>query len=234
MPKSGKQSKQNSSDTIDVPPAQSTIQQPLTELRFVQLIDEKLDKLSRVFLSQIQNLKTEVNALRVICKAQQEQLEAFEREKRQNNLIISGIAETDRNDPNYEESELKKIKQVCTFIEPTAIDSLNIVECFRLGRYTGKARPIKIKFMKTSSRNKILTGSKRLRGNQTFNNVYINPDESDLSRKENARLRKVASNLRKENPTNKVYIKQGKVFLDNIQRDIFDIGNQLFDEDCRD
>ena len=60
--------------------------------------------------------------------------------------------------------------------------------------------------------------------------LYINQDESPLSRKENYRLRRERNRLRiqEENKGKKIVISKGKLLVDDVIHDQFCIENQIF------
>ena len=99
-------------------------------------------------------------------------------------------------------------------------------------------RQIMIKFKTNKDKYEILRCSKLLKNwrddkdtSLGTRNIYINPDESPMTRKENARLRKERDRLRNldENAGKKIVIHKGKLKVDNIVHDELNIENQLFD-----
>ena len=60
--------------------------------------------------------------------------------------------------------------------------------------------------------------------------IYLSHDETPYQRKENARLRNIRNTLREEDKEKKknIIIRKGKVLVDDVEVDRFDITNQLF------
>ena len=100
-------------------------------------------------------------------------------------------------------------------------------------------RHILIELQNVETKYNILKESKRLKNWEEIDgkdvslgtkNIFINLDETPLTRKENTRLRKERNRLRslEENKEKKIFISKGKLKIDNIIHDEFKIENSLF------
>ena len=64
----------------------------------------------------------------------------------------------------------------------------------------------------------------KLRKLPNYQRVYVNPDCCFLDRREDKKLRDIAKRLRKDHPEKKVFVKNGKVIVDD---EVFFEGNPL-------
>ena len=147
-----------------------------------------------------------------------------ERIKLSTSLVISGIKESRNEKP----SETRKIvENLLNSVE----SEVEVLSAERVGRFDGKyPRLIKIKTEDKEERRKLLEQSNKLRKLPDYQQVYVNPDRCFLDRKEDKRLRNVAKFLRAKHPEKKVFIKNGKVIMDD---NVVEVGNplrHLFDE----
>ena len=67
-----------------------------------------------------------------------------------------------------------------------------------------------------------------IKKNPEEDKIYFSYDEPLLTRRENARLRKVKKDLSEQNPGSNVQLTKGKLLLNNIERDSFNLKNQVF------
>ena len=194
-------------------------------------IDEKID---RIAAEQVR-LDLELSKVKDIIVSQQQALEAHEGERRQLNLIFSGVPETDVEvgDEECLEDDEEKISFLCEKID-SEFCSRSIESYTRLGkRRLGINRLLKVKFTERSVRNATLYSQRKIREDQecvsSFGRVYINKDLSPLCRKEEKRLREVLHDEKKRaSPETKCFLKAGKLFRNSEVIDSFDIKNQLF------
>ena len=88
---------------------------------------------------------------------------------------------------------------------------------------------MKIKLRNEEDKRKLVTESRKLtRTTPDLHEIFVNFDESPLTRRENARLRTSRKDLKKANPDKEVTIRGRKVYLGNVVVDEFDILNQVF------
>lgn len=168
---------------------------------------------------EIKKQQNEINSLREIVIKQAQAIERMETINRNQYGIISGIPENDDDDL------LKK-----------TLDAINVTlpenSAKRIGKPdTNKRRLIRVKFNSEEERNNAVTKSRQiLSNNRIFKKVYINRDEAPLTRAENARLRQAKKELIKENEnhSDSIKISQGKLLMNGVEHDSFNLRNQIF------
>ena len=195
----------------------------------VTLDSASLESIRLLIRSELDPLKIELakfkrdnNMLKEIVASQQTMLEKQEIEKRANNIIVSGLP-----DNGSTASDLSSVNEILETVRSSYSNPpLRIIaeRVRRIGK-SSKDRPrllvatLEIK----EHRSEILRNSKNLKEN-------LSPNLPDLTRKENGRLRKAFKNSCQENPGSKVSIKFGKLLVNDVVTDHFNIGNQLFRE----
>lgn len=222
-----------------MPPKKSaSIDEPLTERRFCELLDLKLEtilesKLKSIIgplVTKIQELESKYCDLLEVCNklkvAQASQLansERLEVSARSKNIVVTGLQE----DGNTKE-EIQEIINIVTSTSSSTAATSNF-EFKRLGSHNSRPGPRPIQVVLTSDEISSLAkkNAKLLRQYQKFNNVYVNPDLPPTTRKENARLRQRAKEIRLQNPTATVYIRKGMLFHNSNKIDSFNLANQL-------
>ena len=187
----------------------------------------------------IENNETEIELLKRVIKEQQKAIDGFHKTNRENNLLISGVS--------YQDGEIliDKVKLILKQLgleNSDVIDDINDV--YRIGKKVAiddgadndDKRKIMLKFKSKGTKFKILHCTKLLKGWKENKervlgggNIFINHDESPMTRKENYRLRNERNRLRQlsENKDKQVIIYQGKLKIDNKVYDEFNIENQL-------
>lgn len=171
------------------------------------------------------------NVKDVIVK-QQEYIERIEKEKRECNLIFSGIPE---KEVTFHHELLSDDTEKVEALGQEIIESFSssmIASCSRLGR-NGDKRPLLVKFYNTNVAKTILYQQKVLRDNHecknSFGTIYANRDLPTLSRLEERRIRQHMKSIKeKATPNSKIYLKHGKLFVDREIVDQISIANQLF------
>ena len=190
---------------------------------------------SRLDTVQVEQLKmsSEVDKLKDVIVMQQKQIEQIEIKAREKFLIFSGVPES----PVEMEDEtlindVEKISHMCNQI--CSVDPSSIEKCFRIGKKKDmRTRLLKVKFDEVRIRNSVLRSQKYLRADPTitekFGIIYANPDRTDLSRKEDKRLREEMKAIRStsSNPRD-VFIRSGKLYVKSELVDQVNIANQLF------
>jgi hypothetical protein len=170
-------------------------------------------------LTLINELEKKVTVLQKTVLQQQECMERIEANRRDNNLIISGYLET-------KPDRLEDIKEILSTIAGQEIIPKRVQ---RLGTSLNRTTPrqLLVVLADVEKRNAVLVKAKTLKDNIDFKGVYLNADEPPMTRKENARLRKKAYDYRKLHPNSKIYIKKGKLYMNEDVIDNFNLQNQL-------
>lgn len=221
------------------PKKPSLVDDPLTERRFSELLDLQLEtmldrKLSTIIaplLSSIKSLETKYTDLSKVCDQLQatqalqfSSVENMDLLSRSKNIIISGLQES----ANTKES-IQDIINTTTASTSLANNS-TIFEFYRLGSDMTRSRPVKVILASNDISSKMKKNAKILRQHGKFKGVYINPDLPPATNKENARLRKLAKEIRSSNPDDKVIIQKGMLLHNDNVIDRFSISNQQFQQ----
>lgn len=207
----------------------SSLDEPLTERRFSELLELKLeiflDRKLTPLISRIIDLEKKYADLKVhsestvVNRKLEEKVTFLEDQqakqdllKRQKNFIVKGVPESATN---LEASVL----DVAAKINVTLDNKIKSV--FRLGkiRDDGSSRPILVKSCSSKSR-EMLTNAKKLREiGGKYEKVYIDRDLPPVLAKELGILRKRAYDWRKDHPDDTAYVKNGKLFINKVEVD---------------
>ena len=194
-------------------------------------INQLKESVAKLLSSTKENvqLKQENKSIKKLLLNQQLQIENIEGENRACSFIVSGIIESD-SQSNDERAVVNICSRIMSDANLNGVDENNIVSSNRLGKkqINGKPRAIKVTFNSKSCRDSILRHSGQLRSAADYKGVYINPDESPLTRKENARLRqkkKLLLNNKAEGDN--IRLQRGVLLKNDSVIDRFDIKNQL-------
>ena len=203
----------------------------------VEYIEKELKKTQ----DNVGDVEKELLTLKEVLIEHQKHIDKDERERRQNNIIVSGIICEDEEEIN------DKIDTLFQKLELTnSAARRGITAVYRLGKKKlndseDDYRQILIKFQNEKMRNDVLAKGKLLKewgeeGPDNFKDpslgtkkVFINQDESPLSRKESYRLRNERNRLRDlaENRGKKIVIYKRKLLIDDVIVDEFKIENQI-------
>jgi hypothetical protein len=114
------------------------------------------------------------------------------------NIIIQGIPH--KKDETWKDLELV-LKDV--FMKLKINEKLDYDEWYRIGPYSSTTRPIMLKLLRQKDKKMIMANRKNLKGTT----IYINDDNPKDVRKKLAILRSRERQLRIENPTSKIFIR---------------------------
>ena len=117
----------------------------------------------------------------------------------------------------------------------------DIIKAYRIGKFDHNADEVDycqilVEFKTVDMKRNVLRNSKKLKdwkdgknSSLGVKNIYINFDETPLTRNENARLHKERNRLRdlEENANKRIFISKGKLKIDDVIHDEFNIENQL-------
>ena len=116
--------------------------------------------------------------------------EQREREKRRNNLIVFGLKEVAAG---TEEEKLRKEKEAIDDLMKAVKADPNQLTFRRFKKTSEKhTPPVLLQFKSTNARDEVLRNAKMLRGNATYERVYINADKTDNDRAEDKDIRERA------------------------------------------
>ena len=179
-------------------------------------------------------LDLDIKQVKDVILTQQKTIEKHEKDKRQKNLIFSGVPEcnvcvgdTQLND------DISKVNYICESISSDHRE-WDIESCARLGvKRSGRNRILQVKFTSLQPRNDTLYQQRVIRSDPqfygAFGRVYINADSSFLMRMEEKRLRdRLKDEKGKISSDSRMFIRSGKLYLNDQVIDQINIENQLF------
>ena len=176
----------------------SGIEDKLNEI-LSELKDLKVERESQ--RKDIEHLKEENGQISDILMQHQRYLESLEAEKRAENLIITGIPESDlRFNNELYTTDVDKCKLIFSKIGKA---DTQFTSAERLGRQdASKNRFVKLKLASPAERKNILENAKKLKEcGETFKRIFIKKDTHPLIRKEFQRIKDV-TNFEKQKPEN--------------------------------
>ena len=171
---------------------------------------------------------------------QRQEIEMIQRDLRSKNLIIAGVPEvgvpwkvtvgSDSNITVFENIDLDdgKILHLFSSLVP-GMDASSVSDIRRLGQQVdGRPRLPLVKMNSFEMKRRILAETKKLKGLKELGDIYINQDLPPMTRRENQRLRKVMKDKRLIEPQSDIVIRKGKLLVNEVQIDEFDLRNQIF------
>ena len=180
-------------------------------------------------------LDNEINGMKAVIVNQQLYIEKIEAEKRRHNVVIHNVPEERLE---FEEEQLdtdkEKIEFLSTIINDNDAHDPMIENVTRLGRKKeGSKRPLLVCFCRKADRDAFLFEQKKLRLSErckaSFDFLYVNRDSTLLMRKEEKRLREKLKTMRRAKADNdRIFIKNDKLYLNDVVIDSIDISKQLF------
>ena len=192
-------------------------------VRIGSLLDDKLSKLedsiSKRILAVEQSVAsiTRENAnLKNAVEVLQDKVARLETNARKGNFVIKGIPEgKDSLDGVNISSPASAIESVANAIDVKIV----INSCFRLGkpRQDGSPRPILVKSTEECTSN-MLRSAKKLKqvGKDFFKKIYIDKDYPPEVATLLSQLRKRAYEHRRDHPNSKAFVRNGKLFINDV------------------
>ena len=125
--------------------------------------------------------------------------EVDERNRRMNNVIVSGIEENPHGSViDKQRSDLEQLLKLLDETQ-TQVSKTDIVSCQRIGRSVGeRPRLLRVVLSNQLLRNTVLRNSRSLNDSINFKHVYINPDRTKVQLFEQRKLREELNKLRND------------------------------------
>jgi hypothetical protein len=187
-------------------------------------VEAKLDRLIRLF----ESVDTRLSRLETSCTGEELEKkiedtvnkkvnalweEKIEKEKRELNLIITNIPESEKADRDEkQQDDIKAVKNLVQQICP-GLEKEPITEPVRLGRVNAGSKPrlLKVKVQSHETKKEILKNARHLnRGKAQENKIYINPDRTPAERQKDKELRQELKRRIGEGETD-IGIRGGKI-----------------------
>ena len=185
--------------------------------------------------SETVRLDNEITQMRDIVLNQQLRIEKHEEFVRAKNLIVHNIPEKEVNTSLLKlKNDVDKVAFLCDTVR-IEIDTIDIEATQRLGRRNSdKPRPLKVSLRDKGKKFEMLNKRRNISSSdilvRTFGEkIFVNPDNSFLVQKEEARLRSELKKLKAQYPHASLYIRSGSLYLDGEIVDKVNIKKQLFD-----
>lgn len=135
--------------------------------------------------ARIERLERENQEIRDYAADIEEYVLQVDSSSRKRNIVISGIAEN--KGENSDSLVLCVYKYLQPYLETLGIEDIDCA--FRLGKKTGKARPILCKFTKEKTRNDIYAIRTALNDTEATTKVYLNDDLPQLINERRSKFR---------------------------------------------
>ena len=213
----------------EVAPLVEVIKDLLNRVKFLETkvgkIDEELDDMGEKLKTASENNET----FKRIILEQQKYLESMKRRELSTNIIVSGIPNEPVKINGGQEAtdDKEKINLVFNHINCTNELKSDIKIISLPIRESSTTHSVKMQLSSSEDVKTVISSAKRLK---TFKDmkVYINYDEPYHSRRENNRLRKRKSDLKRMHINDDIKISKGKLYHNEMIVDQFDISHQLF------
>ena len=170
-------------------------------------ISKKIDRINdklKTLRTDIDNNTTEIETLKYAIIQQQKAIDGIHKTNREKNLIITGVA--------YQNEE-KLLDKVTSVVKKMGLQNSNVIadiaSVYRMGKREENSeeandkRKIMLQFKSKDTKFKLLKSTEELKDwNEEkddflgLSNIYINLDESPMTRNENLRLRTERNRLR--------------------------------------
>ena len=164
----------------------------------------------------------------IICNMQSS-LNRIDADKRNTNIIVAGLQETDIID--NEEGEIKevedKIKRLVQVmnVDETIVQAADTFECSRIGQSRpGSIRLVKVNVRSKETRDMILEKAPQLKNkSELWKKVYVKKDVHPVYSKETSRIYKKMKLLKEQNPDKEIKILDGKLMVDDkvVDKNLF-------------
>ena len=177
---------------------------------------------------EIQEKGKEIDLVKKAVFNQQIFLENLQKKQLKNNMIITGIPNSDLliDDVAHQSDEEKVagiFNEICDDIR---------TECYTIFSFPAAenraSHVCKVTFNDFDVKKNVMRNSKKLRDNVSLNKIFLQWDEPKLTRQENQRLRKKKWTLKQDHPNDNFELKKGILKQNDQQVDKFDLINQIF------
>ena len=184
-----------------------TVMQILSRLEDLEASNVRLQKKNQELELELEHLKSECrDGYAAVAD------EVYQRSRRERNLIISGVPES--NIGTIGERE-QADESFCRRLFADLSTSVDFEKATRIGRSrNGRSRLLRVRFQKTEDKFRILRTCKELRKHEEYKNVFINLDRTPLEQRIDKRLRDELIKRREGGETDLVIYK-GKVVKRN-------------------
>ena len=239
MPPKSSKTRQDSVEVLSLDDVKNLIFE--SEKRIMSKLDNLFSSISALE-SKFDSIKTEqirlgleVKGIKDVILKQQEQIERLESDRRQENLVFSGVPESPLplNKDDTLNNDTDKLAFLCEKIDEN-FDVDDIASCYRIGQKKGnRPRLLHVKFEDMKTRNTLLFKQRPLRSDEEclehFGQVFINKDSTTLVRREEKHLRDRMKEVKNQSSsTDRIFIRAGKLFKNGTLVDEINIANQVF------
>ena len=194
------------------------------EMKMIEMIEQKLPNSQEITNDIVPSFAKVVNASNpvntnfrniVVAAKNEELIEERDKKLRQNNIIIHGRPDNEKN----EESDKQFINDM---IKHISIGAVNTKSISRVGKNdSGKPRPIKVTFNNNEDKAKLMASLRHLKGKDIYNRISITDDYTlserkmirdyvDMAKNQNKELGEEAKTILvvRGSPKNGLYLKE--------------------------
>ena len=183
---------------------------------------------------RVTGLENENTMLKKVIVEQQQFIEQCKREKLATNIIITGMPAggvTESDDVVHSTPD-EKIQHLLSVMDADGLDSDNYqVKVLTRNDSTAPTHVYKVSFNDVEQKTFVIekrSNLARLPNDHPFRRVFIKNEEPMLTRRENERLGRKRRELVEAHTGKNVRIYRGKLTIDDIEVDRFDLNNQLY------
>ena len=210
--------------------------------RIITPITQKLDKLEHYLTSNVESQNAKLELLKASVKEKEQTIETMSQiiinmqsslnridsDKRETNIMISGLSENNLTDNSDElESAAEKVQRLFDVLDldTATVSSAESLQMTRIGQQNEMmTRLLKVNVQSKAARDKIFEKTKVLKSkDELWKRVYVKKDVHIVYAKENQRLNNRRIELREQNPNKDIKIFNGKLLVDDrvVDRNMF-------------
>uniref|UniRef100_A0A8D9E6X4 L1 transposable element RRM domain-containing protein n=1 Tax=Cacopsylla melanoneura TaxID=428564 RepID=A0A8D9E6X4_9HEMI len=180
------------------------------------------DELKVNIKAELQPLVGRMDKMEAKVEESENRLERYERERRENNIIIYNMIE--RGEETWEDLQKNVIDFLGTLLHVN-IKEEDITRITRLGQNRSKARPVLIRFVRYNTKTMVLKNRNRLKGST----IRIDEDFSQVIRQKRKNLLPELAKLRQEGKA--AWLKYDKIVVKQETRTNMEHRNNPEDQD---
>ena len=201
------------------------LHEALDQLRFTlrEEIRKDFQEELRELRTTIQNQQVTIQTMKTTIIEQALCIERYEKERRANCAIIYGIPEATDSTENLNDKIIDILQKTEVYFNSSEVFPV------RIGKKGKNPRPVKITLKSEATKKEVVAKAReKFPKKPELKSIFINYDQSPLTRKENLRLREKMKSLRVEHPQKEIKISNGLLLMDGLVVDKFDLRTQVF------
>lgn len=204
----------NPSNTITLKDIKTLIDNSKTEI--LSFLKKEVDGITGILhglVNRVEEIERVNRHLHDRCAKLEEKQESIiseieDRQRRQSNLVISGLSE--KQSGNNDERKAHDDKHVCNLLRELDVSKDAVRTSYRIGKpQSNRSRLLRMVCYDKDQKMEILRKARKLNDSDNFKKTYINPDLTPLQQLQQKELRKELKRRRDANE--RVMIRHGKI-----------------------